>query len=941
MHLASMSWNDLLDQNTLANLGPMGDDVHLLRGGNASLDLRKFLVLSFVTDPGDPPGSKDQLILASDLATKPALANLLVGQKITFSATFTIRPEHAISINPDTGVVTATVPSASDIAAAGGQINNFLLQAVGTNVSGGSPKKAFIRFHLHGQLDSTHATLSPTGLTLRVTVTAANPKPTNRFTVLAQFDDGVVGDVSLTPGLTWTLLQKDSTGNFVAVPSRQISENGNVALTMTSDGFLTIDQEFTSDVFVRCSISLSTGVSVDTPPAQVFFGGEWPDNTLPVHFIDGDGVNNVDKVPNVLIVSEGFRQEDKGAFEELVDRLVADIRKSRNSEPYRSFLTNRAMNFFSTFIPSREFGCSVLYELGPALSGILYGPVFNVATPPPLGVTQIDALTYVVGLPIPADANLSVDDAITRWGKLYGDTFTTTVSVGVLKQNNNQLYKKWTTLAGRTLAVERDTALGVVIGRRPNVSSGPLQGDVLFNRFRAKPQDLRARLRTVAAVTDGVGTQLPALWKTPEASDSGATSKDTPLVIILCAGLPNAGTTSLDAQMGGVGIGAIARPVLVQDFTPAPPAPQDSWKIVALDPPAAEVSPALLGTFLHELSHGIASGDEYAGSSSPPGSNELQQTQLFGNIVLDTTVRNSSPNQNDPFDMKKALWGAAPRIRAAGVLAKNPKQEGSQYRITLLPKHVDGLKALGLKTGDPLFLRARPLMQAIATLTVPPQPQQPPDFTKGISPVLSFQKFDSSAGSDDDLLVTVAGGATLGAAFNAPGPVLHYSPILFAPTLAKDGKTPLPLISPVISAYLSQAGSVPMSRAAGVACVPGSNADDPEDSKNAMPTVQKVRTMPDAIVKAVGVNFLSMIVGLFDGGAATDCGVFHPTGYCAMRASSQFVVARPDPYPRVFRAGGMSVFCHVCRYLLIDTVEPRLHGVFDGLYNRLYVESAP
>lgn len=938
MHLASISWF-LQDPSTL---GTMGNDIHLLRGGAASQDLRPSVALIFETDPGDPATLKDQEITADKLGSNPTLAALLSPAKVVFSATFTLRPEHEITIDPDTGAVTAGIPTAADLAAAGGQINNFLLQAAVTPAGKTSPLTTLIRVQLHGQIDPTHVTLSPTGLTLRTAIDATR---SNRFGVLAQFDDGVVGDVSLSPGLTWTLLQKDSGGNLVPVPVNPTSkdfelvEGGNVVVAMGANGFILANDDFVSDVFVKCSVSLNGTTSVDTQPGQVFSGGPWLDqNPLPVRFIDGDGVNNVANLPNVLILPDGFREEDKGVFEEMARRLVADIRSSRSAEPYRSFLVNRSMNYFSSFIASREFGCSVLYELNPLVPGALASPSPQPEVPPVTGATELGQLIYVVGLPIPADANLAVGDAITRWGKLYGDAFTTTVSASVLQGG---LYARWTTLAGRTLAVEHDTALGMSYGLRTSAAFGSAQGVIGFNSFRAQASDLRARLSTVAAVLDNVGAQLPALWKAPQDPDTDTfpTHKDNARVIILCAGLPAAGTTRPAINMAAVGLGGIIRPIAVKEFTPPPSGPADGWNVLDVDPgtPTSQVEAAMLGTFLHEMSHGFACGDEYGGSDSPPDHTELGFTQAFGNIVLDSTLRGASPNQNDPFDMAHAFWGAAPRIRAAGILVKSPEKLGSQYRITLTPKQADPFKALGLKTGDPLFLRARPILPAITKLAPTGSTLQPPDFTLGISPQLSFQGFDSSGGSDDALLVTVAGGASLASTWNVPALIPPFNPILLAPTLGKSG-TPLPLLSPVLAQYFATGGAVPMSRSPGLACVPESSL--PLDKAQTIPAQQTVNNMPNAITNKVGIKFLSMVVGLYDGGAVTDCGVYHPTGYCAMRSSSQWVAFRPKPYPRLFRIGGTTEFCHVCRYLLIDVVDPTLHGFFDGLYDHLYVESA-
>jgi hypothetical protein len=58
------------------------------------------------------------------------------------------------------------------------------------------------------------------------------------------------------------------------------------------------------------------------------------------------------------------------------------------------------------------------------------------------------------------------------------------------------------------------------------------------------------------------------------------------------------------------------------------------------------------------------------------------------------------------------------------------------------------------------------------------------------------------------------------------------------------------------------------------------------------------------------------IIGLYDGGAGFDCGVFRPAGRCPMR--------------RGYHA--TTPFCHVCKYLMVDQVDPTQHPALDAFY---------
>jgi hypothetical protein len=62
------------------------------------------------------------------------------------------------------------------------------------------------------------------------------------------------------------------------------------------------------------------------------------------------------------------------------------------------------------------------------------------------------------------------------------------------------------------------------------------------------------------------------------------------------------------------------------------------------------------------------------------------------------------------------------------------------------------------------------------------------------------------------------------------------------------------------------------------------------------------------------------IVGLYSGGARYSCGIFHPTGTCMMRSHHD----------------DESEFCPVCRYILVDLIDPYHHEEIDRDYADIY-----
>ncbi len=55
------------------------------------------------------------------------------------------------------------------------------------------------------------------------------------------------------------------------------------------------------------------------------------------------------------------------------------------------------------------------------------------------------------------------------------------------------------------------------------------------------------------------------------------------------------------------------------------------------------------------------------------------------------------------------------------------------------------------------------------------------------------------------------------------------------------------------------------------------------------------------------------ITGLFEMGRGFDCEVYHPTGACIMGVLT------------VANTGSSFQFCWVCRYAMVDLVDPSLH----------------
>jgi hypothetical protein len=135
--------------------------------------------------------------------------------------------------------------------------------------------------------------------------------------------------------------------------------------------------------------------------------------------------------------------------------------------------------------------------------------------------------------------------------------------------------------------------------------------------------------------------------------------------------------------------------------------------------------------------------------------------------------------------------------------------------------------------------------------------------------------------------------------------------VLLCPVRDKSGND-LNLIAPIVSNYLALVGE-PLNRPKGNPGVPACTFD--------LDKRQTARNLPNGLPRCKP-RKKNMIVGLWDGGKTFHCGVYHPTGFCMMRA----------------RLDGSEVngFCPVCRYFMVDLIDPTKHGKIDDEYAEYY-----
>ena len=774
-----------------------------------------------------------------------------------------------VSVDIDTGVVTAGP------AAGGLVLHNFLLKCEVTFKAGDVQRVLWVRVHVHDEVKRCWLTPSP------LTVFRGEPDPKDdldphkwqasaqRFSVLAELatagepDPPLVCDISLVPGIKWTSLTTGVT----------IDAAGKITLTTLGD------------FKVKAELPTSWGgAEAEGDGIAVLGWHEQPAERRRAWLRAGPGSDRLDEVRNLLLVSEGFTEDQEPIWDEMVMTLIDDLAHSEAFRPIDLFLTNDSLNVWSLFVPSRERGSSALYEIREMPDNPAFGEGIPRAR---FSDTILDVgwLCATFGLPVRSDAPpASADDQqaaflkkIDEWKLLRGGAPSPTKRVF-------DQWLDWAKWSTRTLADERDTALGLAYGARPSFSGDNVDRGAVYHPFRTKRADLDLLL---AKVTDGDGPLVGHAW-------TAANSKDRSLVLAIISG-GRAGGIESDRNIASASIHEDGRLLVAKVEATGTSLrrkimPHDIPRSLLWDRP--RIAGFQRGTLVHELAHVFGVGDEYferenLGQAIPPRS--VPYARGWPNLHV--------PKKDEDLAGDRLPWHW-PRIAKAAVLSSPPWKSGSVDWVIPLragQKH-------RFKNGDIVFLRQRPLRRVVAGKLTDAK----------ISPPLVVTS-DNQVG--DQIVVQVKDGSTIDPADfkTAPG----AESILFVPVppsadAALAGETMAQLVPLVVRNWITQT-KLPLDRTATMTCkdLPAENQQhiDPRELVvNAPPTSDPYWVQ-------------RQWVGAFDGGARWACGVFHPSPYCMMRTATD--TAR---------------FCPVCAYVVVDAVDPSLHGEVDKVYAPGYVD---
>ncbi len=688
-----------------------------------------------------------------------------------------------------------------------------------------------VKLWIHSELDRVWMT--PEKLTVRQNQNGV------RFSLLARFKDGTMGDLSnwspmAPPAATDRTFVRHSASPF-GTPQPLVfwtATGSGISIPDTATGFLKCTDPAAANVTVSALVNLVPVPGSQLLTAKAFGGKPWSTQTQLDLVTSASSFDTMADRRNVLFLPDGFDDVGRPQFEELVRQAVSRLTTRKMTRPF-DFLKDK-FNFFMAWVPSRNSDIMVAAEL---VQQPYSGP------PPPPSVTLNDVVMYD--------------------GHMAGT---------------------------RVLENERDTAFHHSMGDRPMGEGESDPSAPTFHPLRMNDDDFETFLKGVTSKpgVQGRKTEGEIYWAlkdpNPPAGTPPVKHSSEPLVAVLCR---NAHAGGVNAGRGTTGktlrITLENRKLMYARSNPSNNG-FDLWTVL-LDP-----AKALLATWLtiaHEFGHSFHLLDEYGGSTdSIP---EADRIQIF-HSANNQAIQHFPGNQLSGLKIK---WNW-PRIEKAAVFTAFVKQ-GSQFECTLAADYARVTdKRDRFATGDLVRLRTRDILSNV-----------------------KFSSFMTVVSAPPKSLTL-----KLKLAPNAPALAPPFLPwtgegVIFktAQTANKDRDIIHPDVAARITSTRNPLNAL-STEAQGRTCSGGTGKSGVSRATNFLNG--KAPKPP---------SFSSWIIGAYESGKAYNCGVYHPSGVCVMR-ETQFTATSGDEQAYQF--------CHVCRYAMVDELNPLMHGAIDRDYAPRY-----
>ncbi|MFJ9460725.1 hypothetical protein ACIRST_37345 [Kitasatospora sp. NPDC101447] len=609
---------------------------------------------------------------------------------------------------------------------------------------------------------------------------------------------------------------------------------------------------------------------------------------------------------NVLFLAEGFREQDRAKFDEIVTRTVHEMFEKPAHEPYG--MLRASFNAFKAFTPSQQHTVTCGFRVSAGEETVEAGRATGSGYPIPTkrigGGTlyTLEELVRRVGLPMRGDSRSNLP---ATWQDQDLDIDPHKIT--------EDLVKAWKAHQSVGILHARDTFFGFHLGNRladRASGTGPVPKPPDDARHSAAVTAFVARLQEFYQNEPTRNLTLDPRRHPPELYLDGSHVNPANTLLRFVGGLKPTGSTAPvgaqwlpdgsrfqpsrglialivnDGLIGGTNLNG--RTVTAQTMNRLP---QLSYVYAnATDkreqrrdpPPDIEVDfDDIVQTVAHEFGHSFNLSDEYE-EFDGDGTDAKQSADLFGDNVSVLGFLRAGDDPDRHIDPAKVKWLQLPRIRSAAVLltdSVNVTSPVQGIKITIGSRNI-----AEWQLAQKLFTEVR-----LRNFGIAPFGRQLP-LDVGAAHYLEGLIVGRVLPAEGAIILTRAG--------TAPFPTFVKGSIAFVP-LKDNQHQPLLVVEPDVLKYLRDHRD-PLNQNPDHVQRNDKEDDNPVDIPDFSPPCKSART-----------------IGIFEGGATFAGAHYRPTGRCKMRR-------------------GSTDFCHVCAWLIVNRVDPTFHALLD---RKFYPES--
>lgn len=736
--------------------------------------------------------------------------------------------------------------------------------------------------------------------------------PTNYVvSVYARFSDGTLGDISSHPYLDFT--SRDTTVVELTVPAAE----GRLKGVDPGDTHLDVKHG---------TVTRSVAAHVDqsdlrptTPGGSDFAIRDRPILER-IH-----GTAPIREARNILILAEGYTAAEEADFRQRAHEATARLLSAPSHSPFGH--VQGAINVWVGFEPSKERGITV----GPSVTAdgtpipSTRGPDFK---PNAAANYTLWQLVQRVGLPTagsltdPNLANLAA--ARQTWATQFPGTF----EPNKLEQ---PIFDGWRRQIVHAVLQAKNSRYGLIYGARPGERQSSItparavtEWDVPtdahhlmgWDTRRANPDRthfdffdiyLRSLKNAKVAATDpdyDVGPLWGFLGGPHVPGQSLDPGRDRGLVCILVNDEAFGGARIPPAGPIGVVVGGNQKYTLKP--IPSTPAVDHDPTIQAV--PVEYVT----ATLSHELGHALAFrlGDEYEGRAGLAAADvdAVAEVEDFTNLTHDGRVRRPTPPPVINTDQIKWNWH---RIDFASPLASDVAIAAGSPTVVVTIRLPVGMTPVA----QPLTMGRWALVGLLGDLGDPEgdvflrNPDLNPHRRSSTAALLGPFTITAVDLNQNTVTLRLKSGP-VAAAITLPERSVLYKPKFVRPTAQF-----LNVIHPRVLADIAANGPFDVRLPRNSACgVPQTGPRQPRVFAGvAYPPQQHT------------------VIGLYEGGGEYTCDVHRPTGMCKMRSPGTGTF-NPSTGVLVGFKDDDNHFCFVCKYAIVDAVDPARHDLVDGEY---------